>query len=207
MARRWNPSKQVSIRPQWRRRNGLGCPPGGSPELAGTDSAPVAFMSYDSSTGLLKMRNGTSVVDLHFFGSYSQGNFKFASNGHGGTIVYDPPVAPSGPKDTTVDNGGSSAVSQLAAHAENKGSAFADSSAASIAGNSTGNPAGEEHEKFLFKPNFGQAMAKHLAPGIETREAAVSQSADSLTAAIHENLRGITNVVHDIIAVESARLA
>ena len=44
------------------------------------------------------MNNGASVVNLSFFGSYSQANFKFASDGHGGTIVYDPPVVPSGAK-------------------------------------------------------------------------------------------------------------
>jgi hypothetical protein len=45
------------------------------------------------------VNNGTSTVDRSFFGNYSHANFKFASDGHGGTIVYDPPVVPSGAQD------------------------------------------------------------------------------------------------------------
>jgi hypothetical protein len=82
----------------------------GDGTLAGSDQIDLSNLNYNnailssstfnSSTGLLAVNNGTSTIDLNFFGSYSQANFKFASDGHGGTIVYDPPVVPSGAKDS-----------------------------------------------------------------------------------------------------------
>jgi aryl-phospho-beta-D-glucosidase BglC (GH1 family)/20S proteasome alpha/beta subunit len=82
----------------------------GDGTLAGSDqidltnlnynNAIQSHSTYDSSTGLLAVSNGTSEVDLHFSGTYSQANFKFANDGHGGTIVYDPPVVPSGATNT-----------------------------------------------------------------------------------------------------------
>jgi aryl-phospho-beta-D-glucosidase BglC (GH1 family)/20S proteasome alpha/beta subunit len=81
----------------------------GDGTLAGSDQINLSDLTYNnpiqsqstynSSTGILAVNNGTNTVDLSFFGSYSQANFKFASDGHGGTIVYDPPVVPSGAKD------------------------------------------------------------------------------------------------------------
>jgi hypothetical protein len=78
----------------------------GDGTLAGSDQIDLTNLNYnnaiqsrstyDGSTGLFAVSNGTSTVDLHFFGNYSQANFKFADDGHGGTIVYDPPVIPSG---------------------------------------------------------------------------------------------------------------
>jgi serralysin len=77
----------------------------GDGTLAGSDHIDLSNLTYNnaiqsqstynSSTGLLAVNNGTSTIDLNFFGSYSLANFKFASDGHGGTVVYDPPV-PSG---------------------------------------------------------------------------------------------------------------
>jgi hypothetical protein len=82
----------------------------GDGTLAGSDHIDLTNLNYnnaiqsqstyDSVTGLLAVSNGTSTVDLHFFGSYSQANFKFANDGHGGTIVYDPPVVPGGATNT-----------------------------------------------------------------------------------------------------------
>ena len=41
---------------------------------------------------MLTVTNGTQSAALDFNGSYTLANFKFASDGKGGTIVYDPPV-------------------------------------------------------------------------------------------------------------------
>jgi Tryptophan-rich Synechocystis species C-terminal domain len=78
----------------------------GDGTLTGSDQIDLANLNfnnaiqsqstYNSSTGLLAVSNGTSTLDLSFFGNYSQANFKFANDGHGGTIVYDPPVVPGG---------------------------------------------------------------------------------------------------------------
>jgi 20S proteasome alpha/beta subunit len=190
----------------------------GDGTLAGSDQIDLTNLNYNysvesnstsnSSTGLLEVSNGTSVVDLHFFGSYSQANFKFASGGHGGTIVYDPPVDASGTKYAAVDNGGVSVVndtgSQLVADTgsaprlalmESNASAIVNSSTVGIASSSTVNSAGEGQENFLFNSNFGQASIAH--------QVAVSESAKSLSAAIHENLRSITDATHDTIAIEN----
>jgi hypothetical protein len=51
-----------------------------------------ADSTYNTSTHVLQVSNGTTVDDLQFIGDYTQENLKFASDGHGGTIVYDPPV-------------------------------------------------------------------------------------------------------------------
>ena len=47
--------------------------------------------TYDNSTGILSVNNGSTVDHLHFIGNYTQANFKFESDDHGGTIIYDPP--------------------------------------------------------------------------------------------------------------------
>ena len=41
---------------------------------------------------MLTVTDGTHTAALDFNGSYTLANFKFASDGSGGTIVYDPPV-------------------------------------------------------------------------------------------------------------------
>jgi hypothetical protein len=74
----------------------------GDGTLSGSDQVDLLNMrfsssiqidsSYDPSTGALTVSNGAAVDVLHFMGSYSQANFKFASDAHGGTIVYDPPA-------------------------------------------------------------------------------------------------------------------
>jgi hypothetical protein len=81
----------------------------GDGTLAGSDQIDLVNLTYSNaiqssstystSTGLLAVNNGASTIDLHFIGNYSQANFKFASDGHGGTVVYDPPVLSSGAKD------------------------------------------------------------------------------------------------------------
>jgi hypothetical protein len=48
--------------------------------------------TYDTSTGILSVTDGTNAANLKFFGTYSQDNFQFAPDGDGGTIVYDPPI-------------------------------------------------------------------------------------------------------------------
>ena len=71
----------------------------GDGTLAGSDYIDLRGMnyktvhsSYDSSAGVLDISDGTTTIDLKFAGTYSQANFKFADDGSGGTIVYDPPA-------------------------------------------------------------------------------------------------------------------
>jgi hypothetical protein len=53
--------------------------------------------SFNPSTDVLTVGDGTHTATLHFVGTYAAQNFKFASDGANGTIVYDPPVASNGP--------------------------------------------------------------------------------------------------------------
>ena len=55
--------------------------------------------SYNNGTLTVTDSSGHT-AKLSFSGSYSLGNFKFASDGKGGTIVYDPPVSQSASKYT-----------------------------------------------------------------------------------------------------------
>jgi hypothetical protein len=69
----------------------------GNGTLAGSDQIDLAGMNYNTvhdsyANGVLTVTDGTNTVNLNFSGTYSLGNFKFADDGSGGTIVYDPPV-------------------------------------------------------------------------------------------------------------------
>jgi serralysin len=71
----------------------------GDGTLAGSDQIDLRGITYgsihstyDTSTGILAVDDGTNSASLHFKGSYSLANFKFADDGSGGTIVYDPPT-------------------------------------------------------------------------------------------------------------------
>ena len=70
----------------------------GNGTLAGSDQIDLKGINYNTvqdsyASGVLTVADGTNTVRLSFSGSYSLGNFEFASDGDGGTIVYDPPVS------------------------------------------------------------------------------------------------------------------
>jgi hypothetical protein len=69
----------------------------GNGQLSGSDQIDLKGISdstvQDSyANGVLTVTDGTNTAHLSFSGSYVLGNFKFADDGSGGTIVYDPPV-------------------------------------------------------------------------------------------------------------------
>jgi Cadherin-like/Nidogen-like/FecR protein len=60
------------------------------------DLANVAFASlrtptFDSAHDILTVSDGTHTASLQLTGSYSLGSFHFQSDGHGGTMIWDPP--------------------------------------------------------------------------------------------------------------------
>jgi aryl-phospho-beta-D-glucosidase BglC (GH1 family)/20S proteasome alpha/beta subunit len=198
----------------------------GDGTLAGSDQIDLGNLTYNnaiqsqstynSSTGLLAVNNGTSTVDLNFFGSYSEANFKFASDGHGGTIVYDPPVVPSGAKDAAIHIPGSNTINDTssqpivergatptpAADVAIKGSTITDHGTADISHNSTVNIlTGANQDSFFFKPNFVQGTITPLTPETGTIQInpAVSASMESLLAVIHDDSHSnpvITDATH-----------
>ncbi len=84
----------------------------GNGSLTGSDQIDLTDVNYNSvqdaySNGVLTVTDGTNSANLNFAGSYSLANFEFASDGNGGTIVYDPPVTgakPSSPGQATAAN-------------------------------------------------------------------------------------------------------
>ena len=74
---------------------------GGNGSLSGSDHIDLRDVKYSSvhdsySNGVLTVTDGSGdTAKLSFNGSYSLANFKFANDGSGGTIVYDPPAASS----------------------------------------------------------------------------------------------------------------
>ncbi|MDE2466052.1 MAG: hypothetical protein KGO02_20395, partial [Alphaproteobacteria bacterium] len=69
----------------------------GDGTLAGSDQIDLKGINFNNihdsySNGLLTVTDGTNTAALDFNGTYALANFSFASDGKGGTILYDPPV-------------------------------------------------------------------------------------------------------------------
>ena len=70
----------------------------GNGTLSGSDQIDLKGINFTSvhdsyNNGVLTVADGTNTAALDFNGSYTLANFKFASDGSGGTIVYDPPAS------------------------------------------------------------------------------------------------------------------
>jgi hypothetical protein len=78
----------------------------GNGSLSGSDHIDLTSIKYSSikdsyANGVLTVTDGSGdTAKLNFNGSYTLANFKFASDGSGGTVVYDPPVSSSSGQDT-----------------------------------------------------------------------------------------------------------
>jgi hypothetical protein len=65
--------------------------------LAGSsiDVTDVAFVAgknfYDPQTGNLNLSDGVHAASIQLLGQYTPSQFTFASDGHGGTLITDPP--------------------------------------------------------------------------------------------------------------------
>ena len=97
----------------------------GNGSLSGSDHIDLRDIKYSSvhdsySNGVLTLTDGRGdTANLNFNGSYALSNFALVSDGSGGTIVYDPPVASSNartantPRSAIISNG---ATLETAAH-------------------------------------------------------------------------------------------
>jgi hypothetical protein len=70
----------------------------GNGTLSGSDQIDLKGINFNTvqdsySNGILTVTDGTHSAALDFNGSYTLANFKFASDGGGGTILYDPPAS------------------------------------------------------------------------------------------------------------------
>ena len=82
----------------------------GNGTLSGSDQIDLTNIYFNSvkdryGNGVLTVTDGTHTDKLNLNGSYSLANFSFASDGSGGTIVYDPPAPTSCSQNTAAPNG------------------------------------------------------------------------------------------------------
>jgi hypothetical protein len=170
----------------------------GDGTLTGSDQIDLRGMNYstvhsnyDNSTGILDVSDGTTTVDLKFAGTYLQANFKFANDGSGGTIVYDPPIAnQSSPPGGMIGDTAGQVPST-------------SSSTLSVATN---------QDSFVFKPNFGQVTVANFDPIKDTIQISQSIFANMtpLLAATHDDRHGnavITDAAHDTITIQHVTTA
>jgi hypothetical protein len=79
----------------------------GDGTLSGSDHIDLKGIDYNTlqdsyANGVLTVTDGSGdTAKLNFNGSYVLANFAFASDGNGGTIVYDPPVSSSSSQNST----------------------------------------------------------------------------------------------------------
>jgi hypothetical protein len=81
----------------------------GNGSLSGSDQIDLSDINYSSvqdsyANGVLTVTDGSNTAELSFSGSYTLANFDFASDGSGGTIVYDPPAPTPSSQNTTAPN-------------------------------------------------------------------------------------------------------
>ena len=81
----------------------------GNGTLSGSDQIDLKGINFNSvhdsySNGVLTVTDGKHTDTLDFNGSYTLANFKFASDGSGGTIVYDPPAPAGKSRNTSAGN-------------------------------------------------------------------------------------------------------
>ena len=83
----------------------------GDGTLSGSDHIDLKGVDYNTlqdsyANGVLTVTDGSGdTAKLNFNGSYVLANFAFASDGNGGTFVYDPPVSSSSNQKNTTDLG------------------------------------------------------------------------------------------------------
>jgi serralysin len=116
----------------------------GNGTLSGSDQIDLKGINFNSvsdsySNGVLTVTDGKNSAALDFNGAFTLANFKFASDGSGGTILYDPPVSAgqSVPAEIMHDPAVAALDQQLALFSQHMASAF-PSSALGNDGASTG---------------------------------------------------------------------
>jgi hypothetical protein len=168
---------------------------GGDGTLAGSDHIDLKDVSYSSlekpsfANGVLTVSDGTDTANLDFNGSYQLANFKLAPDGHGGTIVYDPPVPdPSTPADDDANTqSGSPDSFQFKATLPQNGMAGANAS--TPPGTASSQDAGSlTGDSFVFSSNFGSDAFTQLQPATDLTAAnqAVADQTQHVLDALHD---------------------
>ena len=190
----------------------------GDGTLSGSDQIDLSGINHDSSgftdsysDGTLTVSDGTNTANIHFTGTYNESNFSFAGDGHGGTIVYDPPtggVAQTTTEPVTVDNDasqGESSVISPAANSPNGTTVTATSADQTLTG--MGN-----NDTFVFTHGFGDAAITNFQPTNDVIQIDHSVFADvqTLLAAMQDDGHGnvvITADAHNSITLQHVTVA
>jgi hypothetical protein len=163
--------------------------------------------SYNASSGILAVSDGTNTANLHFTGTYSESNFSFVSDGNGGTIVYDPPTGASTQiaiAPATIDNGASQggiSVVTPVATSPNGTTVAATSANKSLTDDS-----------FVFTPGFGHDKITNFQPTTDVLQIdhSVFANVQALLAATQDDGHGnvvITADAHDSITLQHVTVA
>ena len=157
----------------------------GNGSLSGSDQIDLKGINFNSvhdtyTGGVLSVSDGTNSAALEFNGSYSLANFKFISDGSGGTIVYDPPVSTSNP----APQSSSTVAAPLNFATANQ-----------MAG-----------DTFVFAPNFGHQTINNFDPNHETIQIDHGVFADVTALMAHTSDNSSGNAViaanaHDTITI------
>jgi hypothetical protein len=141
----------------------------GNGTLSGSDQIDLKGINFSNiqdsySNGVLTVTNGTQSAELDFHGSYVLANFEFASDGHGGTIVYDPPVpaaAQGGSVPLQVMNASSTAAldQSVALFSQTIAAAFPSSSSGESGGAAIGAELSSVHLSQITTPVTNQQHA------------------------------------------------
>jgi serralysin len=150
----------------------------GDGSLAGSDQINLKDISFNSvhdsyANGVLTITDGTNTAELNFNGSYTLANFKFANDGSGGTIVYDPPAPPSNPPNVIVSNAGNAVL--------------------------TGHGGGDN---FVFNQHLGQTTITNFSPGADAIQFDHSVFPNAAAVLAHDDGSGnavINDSTHDTI--------
>jgi hypothetical protein len=182
----------------------------GDGTLSGSDQIDLSDINYNSgsftdsySNGILTVSDGTNTANLHFTGTYSLDNFKFASDGNGGTIVYDPPTASAQTttEPATVDND----VSQDGISVINPAAAPSGTTITASSADQTQTGAGS-NDTFAFAPGFGHDTITNFQP---TTDVLQIDHSVALLAATQDDGHGnvvITAGPHDTITLQHVTL-
>jgi serralysin len=164
----------------------------GNGSLQGSDQIDLRGMHYDSihstydgSTGILAVDDGSNTTDIHFLVNYSQDSFKFTSDGGGGTIV----DAQSGSNQPSISGGGASPMQAIGSHVSNPG-----------------------QESFVFASNFGQVTIPNFSVSTDIIQVGetVFASVGALLTATRDDSDGsavITDAAHDAITIQNVTTA
>jgi hypothetical protein len=192
---------------------------GTAPNAAHSDVVDLAGINYDSghfsdsynaSTGVLTVSDGTDSANLTF--DNFNATFEFASDGNGGTDIFDPPVSGSSGNSApaTAGHGMHFGHDQINLSENNGTGQNSQNPSTPSGGNQSGSVSigGASNDHFVFQPaQFTQASLNTNQPSAPSSEHAVDHANTQLAALVaHEAVfQPAFDAVHDDAAAATAQ--